>query len=41
GTYMCQDRGGAIKGNHVDIYVKTKKEAFAFGRQNLLAQVVE
>jgi len=41
GTYICQDRGGAIKGNHVDIYVKTKKEAFAFGRRNLLAEVVE
>jgi len=41
GTYMCQDRGGAIKANHIDIYMKTKKEAFSFGRQNLLAQVVE
>jgi len=41
GTYMCQDRGGAIKGNHVDIYMETKKDAFSFGRQNLLAQVVK
>jgi 3D (Asp-Asp-Asp) domain-containing protein len=41
GTYICQDRGGAIKGNHVDIYMETKKEAFAFGRRNLLAEVVE
>ena len=41
GTYVCEDRGGAIKGNHFDIYVETKKEAFAFGRRNLLAQVVE
>lgn len=41
GTYMCQDRGGAIKANHIDIYVETKKEAFSFGRRNLLAQVVE
>lgn len=40
GTYICEDRGGAIKGNHIDIYVETKKEAFAFGRQNLMAQVV-
>lgn len=40
GTYVCEDRGGAIKGNHIDIYVKTKTEAFAFGRQNLLAEVV-
>jgi 3D (Asp-Asp-Asp) domain-containing protein len=40
GTYVCEDRGGAIKGNHFDIYVETKKEAFAFGRRNLLAEVV-
>lgn len=41
GTFVCEDRGGAIKGNHIDIYVKTKDQAFAFGRQNLMAQVVE
>ena len=41
GTLICEDRGGAIKGNHFDIYVETKKEAFAFGRRNLLAEVVE
>lgn len=41
GTLVCEDRGGAIKGNHFDIYVETKKEAFAFGRRNLLAEVVK
>ena len=41
GEYRCEDRGGAIKGNHIDIYVETKKEAFAFGRRNLTAQVVQ
>ena len=35
GTYVCEDRGGAIKGNHFDIYMPTKKEAFAFGRKIL------
>jgi 3D (Asp-Asp-Asp) domain-containing protein len=40
GTFRCEDRGGAIKGNHFDIYMKTKKEAFAFGRRNLIAEVV-
>lgn len=40
GTYMCQDRGGAIKGNHIDIYMETKSDAFAFGRKNLSAEVV-
>lgn len=41
GTYVCEDRGGAIKGNKIDIYMETKAEAFAFGRQNLTAKVVE
>ena len=40
GTYTCEDRGGAIKGNHIDIYMETKKEAFAFGRRNLIAEVI-
>ncbi len=40
GTYFCEDRGGAIKGNHVDIYMETKAQAFAFGRRNLVAEVV-
>lgn len=41
GTFICEDRGGAIKGNKIDIYMETKSEAFAFGRQNLMAKVVE
>lgn len=40
GEYRCEDRGGAIKGNHIDIYVETKSEAFAFGRRNLTAEIV-
>lgn len=41
GTYVCQDRGGAIKGNKFDIYMETKTEAFAFGRRNLTAEIVK
>jgi len=41
GTYVCEDRGGAIKANHFDIYMQTKKQAFAFGRRNLIASIVE
>jgi 3D (Asp-Asp-Asp) domain-containing protein len=41
GTYVCEDRGGAIKGNHFDIYMQTKKEAFSFGRRNLVATIIE
>ncbi|MDR3583651.1 MAG: 3D domain-containing protein [Candidatus Pacebacteria bacterium] len=40
GTYVCEDRGGAIHGNRFDIYMKTKKQAFDFGRRQLTAQVV-
>lgn len=41
GTYVCEDRGGAIKGNKIDIYVETKTEAFQFGRRNLIAQIID
>lgn len=41
GTFECQDRGGAIKGNKIDIYMETKTQAFAFGRQNLTAEIIE
>ncbi len=40
GVLRCEDRGGAIKGNHFDIYMQTKSEAFAFGRRNLTAEVI-
>ncbi len=41
GDYRCEDRGGAIKVNKVDIYMETKAEAFAFGRRNLTARVIQ
>jgi 3D (Asp-Asp-Asp) domain-containing protein len=41
GIFVCEDRGGAIKDNHFDIYMQTKKQAFDFGRRILLAEVVE
>jgi 3D (Asp-Asp-Asp) domain-containing protein len=40
GTYICQDRGGAIKANKIDIYMKTKAQALAFGRRDLVAEIV-
>lgn len=40
GIYRCEDRGGAIKGNRFDIYMETKREAFAFGRRTLVAEVM-
>mgnify|MGYP003302035717 FL=1 len=32
-TYTVEDRGGAIKGNRIDIYFETHEEALAFGVQ--------
>lgn len=31
--YIVQDRGGAIKGNRIDIYFDTHEKALQFGRQ--------
>lgn len=33
GEVVVKDRGGAIEGNRIDLYVETKDEAFNFGRQ--------
>lgn len=41
GERRCEDRGGAIKGNKFDIYMETKTDAFAFGRRNLTAEIVQ
>lgn len=32
-TYVCEDRGGAIKGNKIDIYCSSHAEAIKRGRQ--------
>lgn len=33
--YIVHDRGGAIKGNRIDVYFATHTEALAFGKQEL------
>lgn len=40
GTRVCEDRGGAIKGNHLDVYVSSEEEAYRLGRQFLKGKVV-
>lgn len=32
-TYIVQDRGGAIKGNRIDIYFDSHEKALQYGRQ--------
>lgn len=40
GTYVVEDRGGAIQGNRIDMFFSSHSEALAFGRKTLLIKVV-
>lgn len=35
GLYRVEDRGGAIKKNRIDIYIKSKKECLRWGRRKI------
>lgn len=41
GTYTVQDRGGAIKGNKIDVYFDSHSQALAFGRKNIRGKVIQ
>lgn len=41
GERVVQDRGGAIKGNAVDIYFEDHDEALVFGRQAVRLYIIE
>lgn len=38
-TYVCTDRGGAIKSGHLDIYFEDIDEALDFGRQHIEVEI--
>lgn len=40
-TYVVEDRGGAIKGNRIDVYVNSHAEALAWGVKYLPVEVIE
>lgn len=40
GTYTVEDRGGAIKGERIDVFFFSNKEAFNFGKCKLRLEVV-
>lgn len=40
GTYIVQDRGGAIKGNKIDIFFNTHQEALNFGRKTVYIKIL-
>lgn len=39
-TYTVEDRGGAIQGNRIDVYMNSHSEALAFGVQYLYVEVL-
>ena len=40
-TFVVQDRGGAIRGNRIDLFVSSRAEALKFGRKWLEGVVLE
>lgn len=41
GTYTVQDRGGAIQGNKIDVFVNSHQEALNLGRKQIRGYVVK
>jgi len=40
GVYTVADRGGAIRGQHIDLYIPSRAEAMRFGRRVVYIEVV-
>lgn len=40
-TYVAEDIGGAIKGNHIDIYFDSHEAALEWGKQDIEVTVIE
>ncbi|MDA3815440.1 MAG: 3D domain-containing protein [Patescibacteria group bacterium] len=41
GTYVCEDRGGAIKGSHFDMWFESRGEALQWGKRTVEARIIE
>lgn len=41
GVYIAEDTGGAVKGNIIDIFVGSYKEAIQFGRQTIYFEIIK
>jgi 3D (Asp-Asp-Asp) domain-containing protein len=39
GIFVCEDRGGAIKGNHFDMWFESREEAFQWGKRTTTAKI--
>ena len=40
-TYIAEDCGGSIKGNRLDIYFDSHREALSFGKQTKIVRIME
>lgn len=40
-TFICEDRGGAIKGDRLDIYMEDLGDALDFGRRELEVEIIK
>lgn len=40
GERVCTDRGGAIKGKRIDVYIADLREALEFGRQTVEVRII-
>jgi 3D (Asp-Asp-Asp) domain-containing protein len=41
GTYVCEDRGGKIKGNHFDMWFVSRGEALNWGKRTIEARIIQ
>ncbi len=41
GKFLAADTGGAIKGNKIDIYMTSRKEALKFGRRQVKVYILK
>ncbi len=39
GTFVCEDRGGAIKGNHFDMWFTSREKALSWGKRVVEAEI--
>ena len=39
-TFVVEDRGGAIKGNRIDIWMEKKEDAIKFGKRKLVVYIL-
>jgi len=39
-TFVVEDRGGAIKGNRIDIWMEKKEDAIKFGKRKLVIYIL-